>query len=198
MMAGLAVLLLLLSAPAMMWAVGRRSEEARISSNEERTAMTSAASMIIADHPLGVGPNQYLIVANLGGYSERAGVAWNYANRSAPVHNSYLLVWAELGIVGLIGLITMLVATMVVGLRAMRRLVWDERSELMIGLLATLIVVSAHIAFEWLVVTNYVHYLLAMSMGALVGITATLRQRSASRVVKPQEVAAPDLVSQSG
>lgn len=195
--AGLAVLLLVLSAPAMMWAVSRRSAEARISSNEERAAMMFAARMIISDHPLGVGPNQYLMVANLGGYSERAGVAWNYANRSAPVHNSYLLVWAELGIIGLIGLITMLISTVLVGLSAMRRLAWDERSELMIGLVATLIVASAHIAFEWLIVTNYVHYLLAMSMGALVGIAATLRQRSGSRVVK-QHIAASDLASQPG
>ena len=139
--------------------------------------MTAAARMIIADHPLGVGPNQYLFVANLGGYSERAGVAWNYANRSAPVHNSYLLVWAELGLVGLIGLLTMIFSVVVVGLKAMRRLVWDERSELMIGTLATVIVVSVHIAFEWLFITNYVHYLLAMNVGALVGITASLQRR---------------------
>jgi O-antigen ligase len=197
MMAGLAVLLLVLSAPAMMWAVGRRSVEARISSDEERTAMTSAARMIIADHPLGVGPNHYLMVANLGGYSERAGVAWNFANRSAPVHNSYLLVWAELGIIGLIGLAVMLISTVLVGLRGMRRLVWDERSELLIGLVATLIVASAHIAFEWLVITNYVHYLLAMSMGALVGITATSRERSGSRPVR-QKVLTSDLASQTG
>ena len=160
--------------------------------------MTTAARMIIADHPLGVGPNQYLIVANLGGYSERAGVAWNYANRSAPVHNSYLLVWAELGLIGLIGLITMLASTIIVGLSAMRRLAWDERSELMIGLIATLIVVSAHIAFEWLIVTNYVHYLLAMSMGALVGIIATLRQRSGWHAARQEQVAATDFASQSG
>ena len=196
-MAGLAVLLLVLSAPAMMWAVGRRSVEARISSNEERAAMTFAARMIIADHPLGVGPNQYLMVANLGGYSERAGVAWNFANRSAPVHNSYLLVWAELGIIGLIGLITILFSTVMVGLKAMRRLAWEERSELMIGLLAAVIVASGHIAFEWLFITNYVHDLLAMSLGALVGITATLRQRTGSRIVQRQ-VAATDLASQPG
>ena len=64
--------------------------------------MIRAAKMIIADHPLGVGPNQYLLVANIGGYSSRAGVAWNAANRSAPVHNSYYFITAELGFVGLI------------------------------------------------------------------------------------------------
>jgi O-antigen ligase len=196
MMTGVAVALLILSAPAMMWAVGRRSLEARISSDDERAAMTAAARMMIADHPLGVGPNQYVITANLGGYSERAGVAWNYANRSAPVHNSYLLVWAEMGIVGLIGLFTMLVSIIVFGLKAMRRLAWDERSELMIGLLATLIVVGAHIAFEWLFMTNYVHYLLAMSAGALVGITATLNRKAGSRVVQKRPTAESDFASQ--
>ncbi len=196
MMTGVAVALLILSAPAMMWAVGRRSLEARISSDDERAAMTAAARMMIADHPLGVGPNQYVITANLGGYSERAGVAWNYSNRSAPVHNSYLLVWAEMGIVGLIGLLTMLVSIILFGLKAMRRLAWDERSELMIGLLATLIVVGAHIAFEWLFMTNYVHYLLAMSAGALVGITATLNRKAGSRVVQKRPTAESDFASQ--
>jgi hypothetical protein len=78
----------------------------------------------------------------------------------------------------------------------MRRLAWDERSELMIGLLATLIVVGAHIAFEWLFMTNYVHYLLAMSAGALVGITATLNRRAGSRVVQKRPTAESDFASQ--
>lgn len=198
MMAGVAVLLLILSAPAMMWAVDRRSVEARISSDEERSSMSAAARMIIADNPLGVGPNHYLMVANLGGYSERAGVSWNYANRSAPVHNSYLLVWAELGIIGLIGLLTMLVSVMVTGLKAMRRLAWDERSELMIGMLATVVVVSVHMAFEWLFITNYVHYLLAMNVGALVGIVASLQRRSGKPIVRQQQITAPDFASQTG
>jgi O-antigen ligase len=196
MMAGVAVVLLILSAPAMMWAVGRRSVEARISSDDERAAMTAAARMMIADHPLGVGANQYVITANLGGYSERAGVAWNYANRSAPVHNSYLLVWAELGLIGLIGLLTMLISIILFGLKAMRRLAWNERSELMIGLLATLIVSAAHIAFEWLFMTNYVHYLLAMSGGVLVGIAATLNRRSGSGVAHERPTAETDFASQ--
>jgi O-antigen ligase len=195
-LAGLALLLLILSAPAMVWAVDRRSLEDRISSDGERAAMTAAARMIIADHPLGIGPNQYVVTANLGGYSERAGVAWNFANRTAPVHNSYLLVWAESGLLGLIGLLTMLVSAVVLGLKALRRLAWDERSELMIGLLATLIVAGAHIAFEWLFMTNYVHYLLAMSAGGLVGITATLNRKSGSRVVQRRPTAETDFASQ--
>ena len=59
---------------------------------------------MIADHPLGVGANQYVIVANTGGYSARAGVPWNTDERAAPVHDAYYLVTAELGFLGLFGL----------------------------------------------------------------------------------------------
>ena len=175
--AGAALLALLLAAPVMMWAIERRSEAARASSDKERSAMIRAARMIIADYPLGVGPNQYLLVANVGGYSRRAGVAWNFANRSAPVHNSYYLITAELGFLGLAGLATMLLSIIWTGLRALKRIDLGERSDILVGVSSTLIIVSAHLAFEWLVATNYVQYLLAMTIGTLVGITAPLRQK---------------------
>ena len=36
--------------------------------DEARVAMARAASMILADHPMGVGPNHFIVVANTGGY----------------------------------------------------------------------------------------------------------------------------------
>ena len=60
-----------------MWAMSRRTETKIASSDTERTAMKQAAKMIIADHPIGLGANQYVVVTNTGGYSARAGVAWN-------------------------------------------------------------------------------------------------------------------------
>ena len=182
--AGAAFLALLMAAPVMMWAIERRSEAARASSDEERSAMVRAARMIIADHPFGVGPNQYLVVANIGGYSSRAGVAWNHANRSAPVHNSYYFITAELGFLGLIGVITILFSMIWTGLRALKRMGLGERTDILVGVVSTLIIVSAHLAFEWLVATNYIQYLLAMSMGTLVGITAPLRQKAKSARVR--------------
>ena len=184
--AGAALLGLLVAAPVMMWAIERRSEAARASSDEERSAMIRAAKMIIADHPFGVGPNQYLLVANIGGYSSRAGVAWNAANRSAPVHNSYYFITAELGFLGLIGMMTILLSMIWTGFRAIKRIGLGERADLLVGVTSTLIIVSAHLAFEWLVATNYVQYLLAMCIGMLAGITAPLRQKAgAKRASKP-------------
>src|SRR5690606_7875244 len=57
---------------------------------DQRAAFERAARAMAADHPLGVGANLFVSVNNLQGYAERAGVAWNFANRSAPVHNAYL------------------------------------------------------------------------------------------------------------
>ena len=161
----------------MLWAVERRSDAARASSDEERREMIMAARMIIADNPMGVGPNQYLLVANIGGYSSRAGVAWNTANRSAPVHNSYYLVTAEEGFLGLIGMITTLLSAIAVGFRALKRIPTGERSEILVGLVAAMMISCVHLAFEWVFATYYVQYLLAMSMGSLVGITASLGRR---------------------
>lgn len=168
--AALAGIAIVLAIPAMMWAVDRRPASARESSNRERQSFEEAARMIISDHPMGIGGNRYVSVANVGGYSERAGVAWNWANRSAPVHNAYYLVTAELGFLGLLGMLAILLSAMIEGLRASRRLI-GERADLAIGLTATVIVVAAHHYFEWIFMTFYIHYLTGMSLGALIGLT---------------------------
>src|SRR5262249_26959034 len=67
---------------------------------EERAAFEHAASLILADHPLGVGANNYIVAANSGGYMARAGVAWT--SRSTSVHNGYWLMAAETGYLGLV------------------------------------------------------------------------------------------------
>lgn len=192
-LAGAAGFFLLLAAPVMMWSIDRRSAEARASSDKERRALIEAAQMIIRDYPLGVGANQYVMVANLGGYSSRAGVAWNYGSRSAPVHNSYYLVFAELGPVGLVGLLAVLASVILTGLRATRKLAAEERSELLLGFVGALIIVSIHMAFEWLFATSYIHYLLAMNMGAVVGLAAVLRARSPARTKRGTAASHPAL-----
>ena len=172
---------LALAAPAMLWSIERRPEAARASSNQERQAFNKAAKMIIADHPLGVGGSQYVVVANIGGYLARAGAAWNQANRAAPVHNSYYLVAAELGLLGLIGMIATLATLIAIGLRSLRRTVRSDRSELLVGLVAALIMAAAHIGYEWLFMHWLIHYLFAMTAGATVAIAVTDRAATAPK-----------------
>ncbi len=169
-----------MAAPAMIWAVNRRPEAARESSNEERGQFIKAAKLMIADHPLGVGPNQYLLRVNMGGYSDRAGVPWT--DRSSPVHNSYYLAAAEFGIVGVLGLMGMLLGTAVMGVRAVRRAATAERSDLLIGTFASFAIAAIHFAFEWVPMMLFFHYLFGITMGVLFGLrSSTARTRSIAR-----------------
>jgi O-antigen ligase len=191
----LAAAVVAVAAPFMMSAIDRRSEADRISSNDERTRLNQAARMIIADHLLGVGANQYVIVANLGGYSDRAGVAWNTDNRAAPVHNSYFLVTAELGLLGIVGIIAFFGAVIFQGLASLKRSMPDERADLLAGVIASIIILAAHSAFEWVTMTFTIHYLLAINVGIMVGVGARLRvhaeTRSANVAGKPKPRLAP-------
>lgn len=168
--AAAAMVTLALSAPALLWAMNRRSDEARTSSNFERDAFKKAARMILADYPLGVGANQYVLVANLGGYSDRAGVPWNFTERSAPVHNTYYLVAAELGWFGLFSLIGLLGSITLVGLRAVKHAGAGIRAAVLVGALSTLLIFELHIAFEWTPMVFVIHYLLATCVGLILGL----------------------------
>jgi O-antigen ligase len=172
---GALALLIIASAPVVIWAGSRRTDAAKASSDADRAAMKAAARLVIADHPFGVGANQYVVVANTGGYSARAGVAWNEDNRAAPVHDTYYLITAELGWIGLIGLLAMLTSFIALGVRCLRRHIPDERGELVPGLLATMILVAIHINYEFVFMDFVLHYLFAISGGMLVAVAARAR-----------------------
>lgn len=188
---GAAALLLLVSVPVIAWSAHRRSTEELASSDAERDAMKLAAKMIIADHPFGVGANQYVIVTNTGGYSQRAGVSWNENNRAAPVHDTYYLIAAELGLIGLIAFLATIASFIWLGFRSLRRKSDDESNELVPGLLATMIVVSVHISYEWVFMHFFLHYMFAVAAGLLLGITAQTRSPAKARPsVRPALAAA--------
>lgn len=167
--------LLLVAAPAALISVDYRTEEAKESSDTERASMKEAAQMIISDHPFGVGANQYLIVANLGGYSERAGVNWTSGSRRAPVHDFYYLVTAELGFLGLLGFVGILSSLIFIAWFGVKKDSVDLRSEIIPGLFVTLVMVAIHIRYEWVFMDFIIHYLLAITAGMLIGTRYSLR-----------------------
>jgi hypothetical protein len=117
--------------------------------DDQRPAFERAATAMANDHPLGVGANLYVPVANLKGYADRAGVAWNFANRSAPVHNAYLLSRAETGWAGELALYLLLVVPLLAGLRlAFARRRGIDR-ELVLGCVVALGVNIVHNNFEF-------------------------------------------------
>jgi hypothetical protein len=187
--AGALALLMIASAPVLIWASSRRTEAVKASSDAERASMKAAARMIIADYPFGVGANQYVVVANTGGYSARAGVAWNEDNRAAPVHDTYYLITAELGFIGLIGLLGILASFIVLGFRALRRHLPDEGGELVPGLLATMILVAVHINFEFVFMDFILHYLFGIAGGMLVAVAATAKSPAKAGVAAARQPA---------
>lgn len=189
-----AAIVLAVSAPAMFIMIERRPEAARESSNVQRAAMITAARLMFADHPLGVGSNQYVMVSNVGGYADRANLAWSEEVRHAPVHNIYYLTLAEAGFMGLTGILFVLAASFSIGIGAIRRLRLDDRSEFAVGAVATIVVAAVHGAFEFIVLSYPVEVLFAMSLGVLTGSIAARRPAGNSRALMPV-VASPAQVS---
>lgn len=178
-----------IASPLAYSAIERRPDEVRASSNEERERMQEAASMLIAEHPLGVGANRYVVVANLEGYSARAGVAWNAANRGAPVHNTYYLVTGELGWLGLLGWLSMLAAMLWTCWSTMRRATDPIAGEIAAGATVTFLMVVIHMYFEWITMVMHIHYLAAITLGLVVGLRS--RAVQPSRVITPSRTIAP-------
>lgn len=147
-------------------------------SSEEREAFERAAKMILDDYPMGVGANQYVVVANTQGYSERAGVIWNYSSRAAKVHNAYLLVAAETGYLGLLAFMVFMFVPIIMAFRFAWKRRGDPRGELALGIGVAMTIVSLHCLYEWVLVTSLVQYMIAINLGMLGGM---MLQRKAEK-----------------
>lgn len=168
---GMATIAMVIAVPLGLSALQKRFDAVPLSSDySERAAFERAAKMAIADHPMGVGANQYVVAANTQGYSDRAGVVWNFGSRAANVHNAYLLVWAETGFLGMIAFIAMLLTPMVRAFRTAWRNRQDPRGELLLGLGMSLAVVGVHCFYEWVFVNHSVQVMFAIDAGIIAGL----------------------------
>ena len=168
--AGAALIALLAVSPLLYSAVGRRSEATRAQSSEERARMMSAAGMIVRDYPLGVGANRYVVVTNVGGYSARANLVPTEANLSAPVHNTYYLVAAEMGWFGLVSLVALFASIIAIAFNVARRASSGFGGDYAVGLKVTFLVVAVHAYVEWITMIYQIHLMFAMSLAALIAI----------------------------
>lgn len=140
-----------------------------VGSYDERAAYIKAAGMMLTDHPLGVGANQFAVIGNIDHYYERAGVQiYSYA-LAGNVHNLYLLTAAELGYPGLIGLLFLLARPLIVAFRCGWNNLGDYRGDLLLGLGGGLLTVYFHSWVEWILVTVAPEYLLAIAFGLVAG-----------------------------
>jgi len=152
--------------------------------DETRVALAQAASMILADHPMGVGANHFVIAANTGGYYQRAGVSWT--NFSAFVHNAYWLVAAETGYVGIISFVALLLSPLIVAFRCGWRHRRDQRGDLLLGLGVALLTVYLHSFYEWIFVKFEIQYMFAASVGLIAGLAQELGYWQGARTLAIQ------------
>jgi O-antigen ligase len=187
--AGIGAALFLCGAPVAYMTLQHRFEnEPKSNGYDERAAFERAARAMWSDHPMGIGANQYVVIANTRGYSQRAGVIWTSTSRSANVHNSYLLIGAETGYLGLACYVILLLSGMFVAIRSAWVRPRTPEGEVSLGAAITLIVVALHCFYEWVFLTWMIQYLFAITLGIAAGIS--IRQRilkeAPSKQAKPR------------
>ncbi len=156
--------ILLLPAAGVVLARGVQGDQL---SAAYRLADWRTAFAIIRDHPLlGVGRGNYLELARL----------YNPWALEYPVHNVYLLSWAETGIVGLAALGALLVGAF----RAAARTLWRSAGcDAAFGLAA--LAAFAGIAVRMFVSMSFVHPFVSLTFVALAGAAAALAAGPPSR-----------------
>ena len=195
--AAITVLGLAVAAPFAIHKLAERN--AGFEKDAERIAFERTAELMIADHPFGVGLNQYVSVANTDGYFDKAGVRWGFEARSTNVHNAYLLMRAEAGLIGLIGLVIWLLAPVLTATIALfhRGIVMREVS---IASGFAIAATAVHSQFEWVLITATPQYLVAVMAGVIAAVAAQggreRRSRAPSRWVDEPPAAKLDLTMQ--
>lgn len=186
--AGLAVLASVVAVPVGMWTLRDRFGGGSITvQDDQRPAFERAARAMANDYPIGVGANLYVPTANTQGYADKAGVAWNFANRSAPVHNAYLLARAETGWLGEIGFFLLLAAPLARALRFAFGRRQGMAGEVALGSAVALGVNIVHNNYEFAVFTYNVLALLFVNLGL-----AAAQLRAARLAPRPRRAPAAE------
>lgn len=146
---------------------------------DERGAFMDAAAMMVHDHPLGVGSNNFVIAANVDGYYDAAGVAPTSGSRSAHVHNIYYLTAAEIGYPGLAALLVIVGQSLWLVVGRLRKA--KDPGLVLGGLGIGIAVMFIHSAFEWALSTVILQYDLAFALGMAAGTAKYLSRRSKRR-----------------
>jgi O-Antigen ligase len=160
--------------------LGQRFKGEADSDYNERAAFEKAASLMLGDHPLGVGANEYVVVANTQGYNDRAGVAHASGSEAANVHNVYRLVAAETGYFGVVTYVLLLVRCAVfIFLRGWRNR-YDQRGDLLLGVGVGSCVFCLHSLYEWVPITLQIQTIYVVLLGLAVGVSNQIPSTLAS------------------
>jgi len=162
-------------APLVMSSIERRGNLQIEDSDASRTTLTDEAMNIIADHPLGIGADQYVNFAQQNGYRQPT------VNWGVMVHDVYLLVGAETGYLGLAAFVIFLLTPMVTAFRSG----WCNRGspagDLLLGLGMALLTVYIQGLFEFEFLQVLPQYAFAIEVGVVAGLAQQLSYRNHSQ-----------------
>jgi len=173
---GMAAVALVIATPFALATLNSRFGGASYVTDEfTRDALENAARAMAADHPFGVGANQFVFVSNGEGYAERAEVPWQSTTRSKPPHNAYLTARAETGRLGELAFFLLLCVPMVMAFR----LAFADRAttagEVVLGSAMGIAANVVHNFYEFAVHTFPVQAVLFVNLGLIAGLVRDRR-----------------------
>jgi len=180
--------------PLALQTVSSRSRLEQDESMQTRAQLERAASLMLEQHPLGVGPSHFSMTLLSQRFGERAGVAWS--NWTALVHNIYWLTAAEMGYAGIAALLVLFLTPLFSALRWTLRARRDPRADMLVGLAVGLAAFYVHSFFEWTWRIPAVMYLYWTVVGIIASLTRQLRNAQPRQRVPLRarlRMAAPDL-----
>lgn len=173
----------------------RFGENEIVTGDRSREDLERAARAIASDHPLGVGPNNFVTINNTQGYAVRAGMEWGAGTLDKPVHNAYLLARAESGWAGQIGLFLLIGGVAFAGFRTGFRLRKIETIGISLGCACGITTVALHSNYEYawyLVEVQRLFFVNAALIAACMAVAAkTERQLRTARVTPAPTSQAP-------
>ncbi len=181
--------ILLVAVPVAIAAFERRFEATPLAEDQydERAAFNRAASMIVADHPFGVGSNHYVYVAKNYGYSIRAGVLPIEGNLNNIVHNAYLLAAAETGYIGLAAFLLLISYPVVIAWRYASMAGTQMAGDLLMGIVAALTAVYLHSIYEYIIFGKDMQYLFGITIGIVFGTATQVALQARGATVVPDD-----------
>ena len=149
-------------------------EQFSFQEDHERLAYKKAAEMMLSDHPMGVGANNFTFIANVEGYFSRAGEAGYASGLAGNVHNVYWLVASETGYLGLVTFVILFLQPLKVAFACGLRHVGDDKGDLLVGLGASLLMLYLQLFEEWGFMNFDLQYMFAIDVGLIAGLAGEL------------------------
>lgn len=142
-------------------------------SAEGRVQFEAAASLMLGDHPLGVGINGFSLALGDGGYGARVGV-FGY-DATGIVHNIYWLTAAEIGYLGFLAFVAVLASPIFTAFRGAAHARGDVRGDILLGLGVGLCLMDFQGKLEWAFRQTTLSYLFWTLAGVIAGLARAVR-----------------------